>query len=169
MKKFGAASYVIAGVGFIPLVGIPFALVSLIRGVINCRNGGIKLAVLGVLGLMLTVSLYGTLFYEGFVKRGGMFDDLRTKQAQMLLNDLVPKIEYYKLQKGYYPDTLNDLQKFFGKESVTFIYDPTALLSVGGDQKPFTHDDIIPTLNESERSKTGLLVNPQSLPIPSGQ
>jgi len=83
---------------------------------------------------------------------------------------LVKSIEFYKITKGQYPDSLLELQASLGQESFTSIYDPTAtrtlksfdakerptffyqltddkthyyLLGVGADQKPFTNDDLI--------------------------
>lgn len=133
---------------------------------------------LGISGILITVILYGSLFYFGFYQRGGIYDDLRHQMAVGLLNGNVKNIEYYKLQNGHYPAHLADLTS---KNPMDFssTQDPTAierggsvsdnfyyeldpggsfyyLRSVGPDGIPFTADDILPTLPEDELKKTGL-------------
>lgn len=91
----------------------------------------------------------------------------------MHLNSLVKDIEFYKLQHGQYPDSL---QQLLEKDKVVFIYDP--LLEVGkgtpdakfnyrkiGDQYTVfssgidrvanTSDDIYPEVVISDSSKIG--------------
>jgi hypothetical protein len=183
VQKIGTGSYVVAGLGFIPLIGIPFAIIAIILGGVKWERGGKRLVVLGGLGIALTVLLYSTLFYKAFVERGGVYDDLRSKLGQATINDLVKSIEYYKMTNSHYPDSLMELQDASGKESLTLIYDPSVktdfsskkvptffyqltadkthyyLLGVGVDQKPLTSDDIVPNLSEQERLKTGLLIH----------
>ena len=182
VKKIGTGSYIIAGLGFIPLIGVLFAFIAIILGLVKLKNGGKRLIVLGCFGIALTVGLYSVLFYQGFMVRGGIYDELRGKLAKSTITDLVKSIEYYKVTKGQYPNTLLELQSSLGKESFTLIYDPTYaqgfyskeaptffyqltddrmhyyLLGVGADQKPFTGDDILPDLPEQDRTKTGLLI-----------
>src|SRR5262249_11336405 len=118
-KKVGTGSYVIAGLGFIPAIGVLFAIIAIILGLVKLRSGGKRLIVLGCLGILLTVGLYSTLFYEAFVVRGGVYDDLGGKLAKTTLTDLVKSIEYYKVTKGQYPNSLLELQASLGKESFT--------------------------------------------------
>jgi hypothetical protein len=186
-KEIGTGSYVIAGLGFVPLAGIPFAVVAIILGLIKLKIGGKRLIILGCLGILFTVVLYGGLLYFGSVQRGGVYDKLRGDLARIEITELVRNIEYYKITNGRYPDTLFELQAFLGKETFHRIYDPTQmrslsydpkpfyyqltddkshyyLLGVGDDLKPFTRDDILPDVPEQYRDKTGLLINPSSLP-----
>lgn len=190
-KSVGTGSYFIAGLGFIPLIGVLFAIVAIILGLIKGKGDGRKLIILGCLGISLTVVLYGALFYFGFVQRGGIYDGLRGRLAKVTLTELVRSIEYYRITKGQYSESLFELQASLGKETFTFIYDPTNirilnssdpkqaptffyqltddkthyyLLGVGPDQKPFTNDDLLPNLSDPDRAKTGLLINPSSLP-----
>jgi hypothetical protein len=99
-ERLGAFPFVIAGVSFIPVIGIPFGLVSLIWGIVTKKKGGNKLALVGGLGIMFTIVLYAGLFYFGFVKRDGIYDDLRIKSAQSGLNNVVQALEFYKVQHG---------------------------------------------------------------------
>jgi hypothetical protein len=141
--------------------------------------------ILGICGIALTFALYGSLFYFGMIQRGGVYDELRAKMAVSMLNDAVKEIEFYKLQHGSYPHSLDDL-KGQQKDSFSSIYDPTAmerggkpnmefyyqldpsgkfyyLRSVGPDGIPFTDDDILPSMSPSDLKNTGLrLDKPQT-------
>jgi hypothetical protein len=183
-KNVGTGSYIIAGLGFIPGIGIFFAVIAIIVGFAKLNGGGRRLIILGCLGIAFSAVLYGTLFYLSFVVRGGIFDELRGQLAKSTITNLVRNIEYYKVAKGQYPNSLLELQSSLGTESFVFIHDPTIapgskemstffyrltgdrmhyyLRSVGLDQKPFTGDDILPNLPEQERLRTGLLLNPAS-------
>jgi hypothetical protein len=189
-NKIGTGSYVVAGLGFIPAIGVVFAIIAIILGVVKRKNGGRRLIVLGCLGIGLSVVIYSALFYEGFVVRGGIYDKLRVELAKKTIVDLVKNIEYYKLVKGEYPASLSELEADLGKESRGAVYDPSAiirpfsgqdlpkffyqltddkshyyLLGVGADQKPFTDDDLIPNLSDQARAKTGLVIKPSSLSV----
>ena len=128
----------------------------------------------------MTVVLYGALFYFGFVQTGGIYDHLRNEMARPQLDSLVQSIEFYRLQYGSYPDSLQQLQATLPKSSFITIYDPTSmrlgtkprafyyersgpdhyyLRSVGADGEPFTDDDIVPGIKLTPDSKAGLLVD----------
>ena len=57
-----------------------------------------------------TVVAYGALFYFGMFQRGGVYDKLRAQLAVTMLNDAVKDIEFYRLQHGRYPATLNEAE-----------------------------------------------------------
>jgi len=146
-------------------------------------------AVLGAVGVLALVIVFafGALFYFGFVQRGGVYDGLRARLAQSTLNSLVPAIEFYKLQHGTYPESLDQLRKSLPKDSITPVFDPTIthfgtspkpffyervgsdhyyLRGVGADGIPFTPDDILPDIDPATRDKTGLLIAPPALREP---
>jgi hypothetical protein len=126
----------------------------------------------------VTVALYAGLFYFGLVKRGGVYDDLRAKLAVTMLNGTVREIEFYKSQTGHYPKRLSELDakdpmkmmnitdptfvERKGESDARFYYELDSsgrfyfLRSVGPDGIPFTPDDILPTLTESEMANIGL-------------
>ncbi len=165
----------IAGISFIPLIGVPFGVAAIIWGLI--RRAWVLVG-LGTGGILFSVVLYSSLFYFGFYQRGGVYDKMREQLAVTMLNSTVKDIEFYKLQHGHYPAALSELStKDINKPS--FAIDPTAmqrpgtrigyffyelgpggssyfLRSVGADGIPFTADDILPTLSEDERKNTGL-------------
>jgi hypothetical protein len=99
-EKLGGFPFVIGGLSFIPLLGIPFGIAALIWGLTTKKIGGKKLALLGGAGILVTLALYGSLFYFGFAKRGGIYDELRARLAQNSLNTLVQAVEFYKVQHG---------------------------------------------------------------------
>jgi hypothetical protein len=185
-EKLGVLPYVIGGMSFIPLCGVIFGIVSIVGGLVTPKRGGKVLSLVGGLGIAFTVILYGALFYFGFIQRGGVYDSLRVQLAQTQLASAVQAIEFYKLQNGNYPRTLLDLQEPSQQIPPTYIFDPTIvnpsasqsltfyyqvlkdgrgyyLLGVGADGKPFTFDDILPSIGAKN---TGLLISPDSGPKP---
>ena len=89
--------YILAGVSFIPLIGVLFGLVAIIWGLATRRRGGLRVALIGAAGICFTIFIYSALFYFGFFQRGGLYDGLRTRMAQDSLNELVKSVEFYKL------------------------------------------------------------------------
>jgi hypothetical protein len=179
-EKLSGFPFVIGGLSFIPLIGVLFGIAAIIWGLVTRRRGGRKLALVGAGGIAFTVLLYGGLFYFGFVQRGGIYDELRTRMAQTTLNSVVPAIEFYKLQHGSYPDSLEQLRQSLPKDSFVFVYDPTVmpfgstpryffyeragtdhyyLRGVGADGEPFTADDILPQIDVSAGARLGLLLD----------
>ena len=95
-NKIGVFPYIIAGMSFIPLIGVLFGIIAIVWGIIALNRGGKRLIIIGLLGITLTVTLYSSLYYFGFVKRGGIYDDLRKDLAQNNLNSLVQTVEFIK-------------------------------------------------------------------------
>lgn len=163
-KAIGVGAFVVAGVSFVPLLGVLPGLIAVIWGLVSNRKGAKLVALLGAAGIMVTIALYGSLFYFGFAQRGGVYDGLRTQLAGTQLNQLVPIVETYKLRHGAYPSTLDDLAKDIPANSAVsifdasghdptkprkFFYEPAGeghyyLRGVGEDGQPFTADDILP-------------------------
>ena len=178
-EKLRGFPFVIGGLSFIPLLGFPFGIAALIWGLTTKKIGGKKLALLGGAGILVTLVLYGSLFYFGFAKRGGMYDGLRAQLAQSNLDSLVQAVEFYRLQHGEYPESLKALQESLPKNSMVFVIDPTDvkfggtpryfyyervgadhyyLRGVGPDGLPFTSDDILPQVKLTPGAKLGLLI-----------
>ena len=128
-KRLGTIAFVFAGMSFIPLIGVLFGLFAIGRGLSTKLDGGKKLALIGLAGIGFTMVIYGALFYFGTVQRGGIYDNLRAKMAQSNLNSLVQTVEFYKIQHGEYPDSLETLRKSLPKDSIETIYviDPRSL------------------------------------------
>ena len=177
-EKLGVLPFVVGGLSFIPGIGIFFGIAVIVWGLVTKKLGGKKLAVVGACGIAFSVALYSALFYFAFEKRGGVYDDLRAKMAVSMLDALVPVIELYKTEHGAYPESLDELLKSLPQNSLVMIYDPTDvslsksgrrfyyakadgghyyLLALGPDGKPFTADDIRPSIAVQPDSHLGLL------------
>ncbi len=182
-EKLGTFPYVIGGVSFIPGIGIIFGIIAITWGLVTKKLGGKKLAIIGACGIGFSVILYSSLFYFGFVQRGGVYDDLRSQLSKNTITSLVQAIEFYKTQNGNYPDSLETLRKSLPENSMVFVHDPTDvqmggepryyhyelkdqshyyLLGVGADQKPYTSDDILPTIEVKPNSNIGFIVHEDS-------
>lgn len=181
-KGIGCLSYVLGGLSFIPLIGVVFGVIVIVLGIIKRKIGGWKLILIGSLGIIFTIVLYGSLFYKGFIERGGTFDELSKQLAQTQLTDLVKHIEYYKIQNGNYPSNLKVFQPKDGEETKSFIFvnDPMNkelslgepslyyyelinegknyyLFSSGIDGIPFSSDDVHPIVSIEEFAKIGYI------------
>jgi hypothetical protein len=184
-EKLTGLPFVLAGLSFIPLVGIPFGIVALIWGLTTRKLGGKRLAILGSLGIIFTLFVYGSLYYFGFAKRGGIYDNLRVNAAETNLGSVLQAIEFYRVQHGTYPESLEVLKESLPKNSMVFVTDPTDvkfgsrpryfyyervgtdhyyLRGVGPDGVPFTQDDILPEVHVAPGSKVGLLIEPPQKP-----
>lgn len=160
--------YLLGLLGFIPLVGAIIGVALILYGLIKYKD---KLLVfIGAAGIAFSVIFYGSLFYFG--ERTNVFKTGFAKLDKRLLNDIVKEIEFYKMQKGAYPDSLEQLNT---KDQITTINDPLisekknskfnyrhignkyTLFSSGIDEKPNTKDDIYPTLI-IDTNKTGLII-----------
>ena len=152
------AVYLVGILGIFPLIGAIVGLVLLILGIAAYRSW--KLIVIGAVGILWTVALYATLFYIGFFSVWGRRGFASIAKQQ--LTNTAHELEFYKIEYGDYPDSLEQLLK---KDRIVFIADPTqfsfkksvdfqyvhlgdhyTLFSVGIDGIPHTSDDIFPVI-----------------------
>jgi hypothetical protein len=178
-SKIGTVSIVLGAISFIPLIGLFTGIAAIILGIIDIKKNKSKLGiiglVLGIIGILITIGLYLSLFYFGFVQRGGIYDELRIKMVQeQQLPNTINAIEAYNARFGKYPDKISDLkqissdpwiyldqlqfvkQAFNGQnesEQTYFYYENRGntyyLFSKGVDGQPFTQDDIFPLANST--------------------
>jgi hypothetical protein len=181
--KIGVGAFVVGGLSFIPLVGVPFGIAAIVWGIVSRKTGRLIVALCGAGGIAFTVVLYAGLFYFGFVQQGGIYDRLRGQLAQQQLYTLVQAVEFYRLQYGSYPDSLKQLQATLPKQSLVGVLDPASirlgsvpryfyyervgtdhyyLRSEGADGQPFTSDDIVPEIIIAPNSRIGLLLDKPS-------
>ena len=118
----GCLGFVIGGLSFIPLVGVIFGIIAIVWGY-SVKNTTLK--VVGSLGIAFTIILYSSLGYFGFVQEDGVYDELRQEMAKSQMNSAIQAIEFYKVQNGIYPDSLNTLQESLPENSFVFLIDPT--------------------------------------------
>lgn len=145
-------------------------ILAIILGLIERKSKLGKIAiVLGSFGILVTVVLYGSLFFFGFYERGGVFDELRAELVKTTLPDTINAIEAYKVRYGMYPESLFDLanitsplniydqinfvggQTYYYENHGSFYY----VFSKGSDGEPFTEDDIFSDLTEYELQNLG--------------
>ncbi|MBB3188747.1 YcxB family protein [Microbacter margulisiae] len=169
--------YLLGLICLIPLIGAFIGLVFIILGVTRFKDKWFTL--IGVFGIAFTIIIYSTLFYTN---KHSFKNELRAL-SQTELNDLVKDIEFYKLENGQYPDSLQQLTK---DNSNDFIFDPVQanqrgknslfyylkvgdkyrLFSKGEDGIPYTKDDIYPQVSDKVVSKIGLIryaLNPDTV------
>lgn len=177
-NKLGILPYIVAGLSYVPLMGVPFGIIAILWGIFSRKSDSTRLILIGIGGISFTTILYSALFYFGFVQRGGIYDEARLKLAEHNMNSLVQALEFYKAQHGEYPRSLEMLDESLSDNSRVFIFDPTDirfnseprkfyyelvddksyyLLSVGLDGQPFTSDDILPNVDVLPDSNVGLI------------
>lgn len=163
--------YLLGLLCLIPLVGAFAGLGLLLYGIIKYKDKW--LSIIGAVGILWTVFVYGALFYIGtnssVFKKG--FEDI----SKMQLNSLVKNVEFYKLLHGQYPDSLPQILQ---DDKMAFIYDASQgmngtvnryynykkegdkyqLFSSGQDGEPGTKDDFYPQLPITDSSKIGLIM-----------
>ena len=173
MQKTALKKYYWYGIfTMIPIVGLVIGILFLRKGIILKDRG---LSLIGIFGVIITgVFFVGALFFSFYSKPGRA---RRVELAQYSLNDVMRDVEFYKLQFGYYPDSLQEL-KFV--DTRAFIMDPLSqkevfskkleylqykkidsshytLFSSGLDHIPHTSDDVYPFVPNSSSGKSGLI------------
>jgi len=159
--------YLLGLLGIIPLVGALVGFVLILYGLIKYKDKWLVL--IGAGGILFTVAIYGSMFYT-MGPDSKAFKQGFAKIDSIQLNSLVKEIEFYKIQNGSYPDSLQQLNT---KDSFTGISDPLlsrkknstynyhkignkyTLFSSGVDEIPNTADDIYPTIDTTH---TGLII-----------
>lgn len=164
--------YLLALLCFIPFIGIVIGIWLTIIGLNKFKN---KLLIsLGIIGILVS-AYFSYIIRDSYIngknKMEQMQMDFKSDYATMCLNSLMKEIEFFKLQYGAYPDSLQQISTNDAKSS---IYDSFAnssdslyyykkesnnyyLLSVGPDGKPKTSDDIHPDIVLSDSSRCGIL------------
>jgi hypothetical protein len=165
-----APPYLMGLLGLIPLVGFFVGAALLLYGIFQYRN--VKLIVIGIACMLFTVLVYYSLYR--FSKTEASLEAYDTF-AQRELNALVPHIEFYKMENGVYPDSLQQMLSYSmsisiydhsqlsrHNKAVLFNYknlgDRYLLFSSGPDGIPNTADDLFPQVNNTNE-KTGWIKN----------
>ncbi len=164
----------VAGMGFLPLLGLPFALFAITWGLLIRKRRGAKLVILGVAGPILScaISVGFVAFVIPMIFYGPSAKESANKFLGSRLMGAGDEIEAFRRASGRYPAKLNEMAqspryllaydpfqptqvvKGYAKQP-TFYYqrlsDPPGyyLFSVGEDGKPFTSDDVLPTPSNS--------------------
>ena len=183
-KKLGTFPLVMASMSFIPMIGVLFGSIALIWGACSSNKEAKKLVVLGACGIGFNAILIGMLVYYLFIQKGALLTPVVSERETVQLTSLVKSVEFYRVQHGHYPESL---QKLNDDSSPTSVVASTSLfvithdfarihyelkdsdqthyylLNVGKDGKPFTGDDVVPSLQLAPGSQVGLLIHESSL------
>ncbi|RYE51646.1 MAG: hypothetical protein EOP48_17930 [Sphingobacteriales bacterium] len=167
--------YLLGLLGFIPLVGAFVGVALILYGIFRYKDKWLVLV--GVLGILFTFGAYATLTAVGknIMKPGSMEIAMSKKQ----LVAVVKSVEFYKLQFGQYPDSLQQMpkdqftpifdftQSASNGQSIPFYYEKVGdrywLCSKGLDKILGTEDDLYPLFFMADSSKFGLIRKNESL------
>jgi hypothetical protein len=152
---------------FIPALGLIVGILLLALGLY--RRNGVILTLFCVLGMVFSLACTGYLVQKGTRKLMDKVNEGFRNVPITGLNETLRDIEFYKLVKGNYPDSLSQLtatgigqwsDPTHFRISGKFYYQQTGdghytLFSKGYDGKPFTKDDVLPSLDDSLLVKTG--------------
>lgn len=160
--------------GLIPLIGGFVGLGLIFLGIFRYKDR--KLIIIGIAALLFTVSVYGSMIY--YFEYSKQYRKDFSVFSQPYMNTLIKSIEFYKVENGAYPDSLEQIR---ATDNTIMIIDPIlngspvinkhmfyykkagtkySLFSAGVDREPYTNDDIFPSSNFFDSSKTGL-IHPQ--------
>jgi len=162
--------YLLGLLCILPLIGGFVGLGLLLLGIFKYKDKW--LAIIGASGIIFTILVYFSLFY--YMKNGDLSKKGFADLSQQQLNELVKTIEYYKLNNGVYPDSLQQLQKtnkyliivdaiqaVQKRSNVNYNYQKLEnkyiLFSSGQDGIPYTKDDLFPQVSIKELNKIGLI------------
>jgi hypothetical protein len=162
--------YLLGLLCLIPLIGAFVGFGLLLYGLFKYKDKW--LSIIGAGGILFTVLIYSSLFYE--MRYASIFKQSFADISQMQLNSLTKNIEFYKLQHGEYPDSLQQLleddkltpitdaiQLNQGRENLFYNYqrigEKYLLFSSGQDGIAKTKDDLYPEIAINDSSKLGLI------------
>ncbi len=194
-SALGIVSIVLGATSFIPLLGIFIGLSAIVVGISDIAKNKSRLGwiglILGMLGILFTIGLYGSLFYFGFAQRGGLYDEMRLELVrEKQLPNTINAIEAYKARFGEYPNAIEELEMISDDPFVivdllqvvmgndknpNYYYEYRGnhyyLFSRGVDGLPFTDDDVFPVIKGNPLTigfrRPGINVTSDVLPIPA--
>ena len=164
----------IGSVSYIPVFGIFFGVVGFIWGLLTKKDHGKIFAAVSFGGIAFSVFVIVTpIMIIGGLVNDSADDSLAAETTRNELTKLVTSIEIHRLIYGRYPAAINgpgqgnlDLSSDIDPD---IFYEPLErgqqyyLLSVGQDGKPYTPDDLLPTIGKSDLGKIGLRFHDGSL------
>lgn len=158
-KQYSKNIYWLGLVGLIPNFGVIIGGILIFLGFKRKDN---KLKLIGLADVLFTPLFWFVLMQ--FANNNGLFKNSNIEFTNYNLNEIVKDLEYYKSQKGNYPDSLGELKKqsklfypyenfneidiFEEQKSQMFYYkkleNDYILKSYGPDKTLNTKDDIYP-------------------------
>jgi hypothetical protein len=105
-QESSAAGWCLGGLSFIPLIGVPFGIITIIIGIVKKNKGQIFL---GIGGIIWTIVLYSALFYFGFVANFGPYADLKIGLTSQIINSDAGYISLYEQKYNKFPEKITDV------------------------------------------------------------
>lgn len=185
-SRISRLSYIPALASFIPLLGIPFGLTAILWGATRWRNGGKPIVFLAAGGILISIVIYGSLGIQLFrYMASPEYAADQAGFAQISLSEIHRDIEYYKIVYGEYPGSLHELneasevKRNYEDLSSSAAFPPVLgnsqerrheyyyrlfndgssyyLFGYGLDNRPFTEDDVYPSLPAEHSDRLGLV------------
>ena len=177
--KHGPIPFVLAGISFIPLIGVPLGIICIALAIVVRRDNSKLLGVLGFCGILCTIVIHGVLLpLVNLLFTHGGLNTVFEPHVRSALTTLVRHIEHYKLQNNRYPSDLDVLRSSLKEGEMVITFDVTAplewgkkapdfhyqvvnrgkqyvLFGPGADGKPFTEDDVYPIIDPKKDSAIG--------------
>ncbi|WP_374961643.1 hypothetical protein [Spongiibacter tropicus] len=180
-KKHGVLAFIFSLTSFIPMLGIFIGIICIVIAATAKKSNSLLLGLIGAGGILLSVVLYGSLAYNMF--KDDNFSKAFEPHAKSAMTSLIKHIEYYKLQYGYYPESMDALRENFNEGEMVFAFDMSAprpmggkprdfyyevindgsnylLFGIGLDEQPFTTDDIFPLIDPEKDKNIGWVREP---------
>lgn len=175
-NKHGTGAFVLAGISFIPLLGVIPGLICIVNALVGKKTNSKLLGLLGFAGIMVSVVLYGILLPSMF--NNPTISKQFEPHAISAMTSLVRHVEYYKLQNNRYPSSMEELRSNLKEGEMVFSFDMSGpmrlgekqrdfyyevinggknylLFGVGADATPFTEDDIYPLIDSDKDKNIG--------------
>ena len=174
-KKHGPLIFVVAGLSLVPLIGVVFGIVCILTAAISRKSNSLLLGSIGVVGILVTVVLYGVILPSKF--NDPEFSKKFEPHAKSAMTSIIRHVEYFKLQNSRYPKSMEELKTTLKEGELVFMHDVSApgkfgeqrdffykvvnegnnylLLGVGVDGIPLTNDDIYPLIDPEKDKAIG--------------
>jgi hypothetical protein len=169
-QKNSRFPFVLAILSFIPYLGFILAPPLIVWGFFTKKKCGRIVTSIGMAGLLTSWLIAISLSYFVGLRQDNFHLD---KHVKYILPDIVKTVEYFKIYEGIYPVSLDMFtpEKAQGdeirldQETRDRLYYEVSegghhyfLRGIGPDNKPFTADDIAPTIDPSSPGRVGLLI-----------
>lgn len=179
-ERHGVLPILFSLTSFIPLIGVLIGVICVVIGIVSKKKYSNVIGIIGFLGIMFTFLLYGSMFYMMMNN-----EEVAEKLAEGMemhsennLTTLVRHIEYFNLQNGKYPESIDEIRGMLKEGEIVVTYDMKynspldtevrefylevindgrnyLLFGLGKDNVPFTEDDIYPIIDIEKDKNIG--------------
>ena len=178
-RKHGPLPFVLAGISFIPIIGVVFGLLCIVIAIAARKANSLLLALIGAGGILFTILLFGVILPSTtLLLDDGMLSEQFEPHSKSSLTTLVRLIEFYKQENQRYPANIEELRSSLKEGELVMTYDMAGpiklgekprefyyevidngerylLFGLGSDDEPFTDDDIYPNVDPAMQEATG--------------